>query len=101
VSGDPAWQSYIKNDLPLPKSCNQCTQRYEGQYSTTLYTKHVQVRRPSLCIRLDAADRRMDLAIWIRHSPSASSCDTPTTVTVGTAGPVTVTVTVLRCAVVH
>lgn len=34
VTGDAAWQSYIKADLPPPKSCDECTTRYEGQYST-------------------------------------------------------------------
>lgn len=42
VSGDTSWQSYLKADLPPPKSCDQCTHQYEGQYSTIVYTQHVQ-----------------------------------------------------------
>ena len=39
---DPAWQSYVKADLPPPKSCDQCSHRYDGEYSTHVYTRHVQ-----------------------------------------------------------
>jgi hypothetical protein len=42
VSGDATWQSWLKADLPPPKTCDQCTVRYEGQYSTHVYTQHVQ-----------------------------------------------------------
>ena len=33
------WQSYVKKDLPAPKSCNQCTQRYVVAHPLTTHTK--------------------------------------------------------------
>lgn len=42
VNSDPEWQSYIKTDIPAPKTCDQCSHRYDGEYSTHVYTKHVQ-----------------------------------------------------------
>ena len=44
VSGDQAWQAYLKhgNATGMPKSCDQCTSRYEGIYSTHVYASHVQ-----------------------------------------------------------
>ena len=32
INGAATWQSYVKINLPPPKSCDQCTTRYEGQY---------------------------------------------------------------------
>lgn len=42
VNGDQDWQSYVRADIPAPKSCDQCSHRYDGEYSTHVYTKHVQ-----------------------------------------------------------
>jgi len=42
VIGDADWQSYVKTNMPAPKTCDQCTFRYEGQYSTHVYTQHAQ-----------------------------------------------------------
>ena len=38
--------SYVKDDVPPPKTCDSCTYRYEGMYSTHVYTTHTQVRYP-------------------------------------------------------
>ena len=39
---NPTWQSDIKKSSPPPSNCDKCTLRYEGRYSTHVYTQRVQ-----------------------------------------------------------
>ena len=40
VGSTPA--GHVRADIPAPKTCDQCSHRYDGEYSTHVYTKHVQ-----------------------------------------------------------